>query len=165
MSKLWQRLLRQRMQVSAPPASGYRYFRFTVDTGKTRYLVLREVSLALSVGGENILTPATPVTSPQANAWAFSGTGISGLTDGRSDLITRNDTSMADAGYPLQTDFDLGSVVAPKQFGYYNGTGTTNVPTAISFHGSNDGVVFTELARFSGIKGWAIDTWKYFTIP
>ena len=127
--------------------------------------MIREASLALSVGGENILTPATPVTSPQANAWSFSGSGIAGLTDGRPDLLTRNDTNMANAGFPLQTDFDLGIAASPKQFGYYNGTGTTNVPTEISFHGSNDGVVFAELARFSGITGWAIDTWKYFTIP
>ena len=59
MSKLWQRLLRQRLQVSAPPAGGgFRYLRFFIEScNGASSTGLEEIELRMTPGGATITAP------------------------------------------------------------------------------------------------------------
>lgn len=115
MSKLWQRLLRQRLQVSAPPAgSGYRYWRFLIQScngaGGTG---LEEIELRLTPGGATITVPGMATAeSSFAQPYQKGDSVINQLTSGSGArwLATGNTNQWV--------AIDLGAPASPVELAY-----------------------------------------------
>ena len=140
MSKLWQRLLRQRLQVSAPPAgSGYRYWRFFIQTcngaGSTG---LEEIELRMMPGGATITVPGMPATeSSFAQPFQKGGSVI--------DQVTGSGISsarwLATGNVNQWVAFDLGAPASPVELAYLpSQDAITRSPKNYVIQGSNEGL-------------------------
>lgn len=138
MSKLWQRLLRQRLQVSAPPAgSGYRYWRFLIQScngaGGTG---LEEIELRLTPGGATITVPGMATAeSSFAQAYQKGDSVINQLTgsSGARWLATGNTNQWV--------AIDLGAPASPVELAYLPAQDAiTRSPKNYVIQGSNEGL-------------------------
>lgn len=152
MSKLWQRLLRQRLQVSAPPAgSGYRYWRFLIQScngaGSTG---LEEIELRLTPGGATITVPGM-ATAESSFAQTYqkgdsvinqmSGSGIAGARW----LATGNTNQWV--------AIDLGAPASPVELAYLPAQDAiTRSPKNYVIQGSNEGLTgpWTDVKSVTG---------------
>ena len=115
MSKLWQRLLRQRLQVSAPPAgSGYRYWSMHIQTvNGASFAAVEEIELRMTPAGATITTASTPViASSQYSASSAPAKTVDKGAGGtasywRSATLTNE-----------RCTWDLGSPASPVEFAY-----------------------------------------------
>ena len=137
MSKLWQRLLRQRLQVSAPPAgSGYRYWRFLIQScngaGGTG---LEEIELRLTPGGATITAPGMPTTeSSFAQAYQKGDSVI-------NQIIGTSAARWLAVGNTNQwVAIDLGAPASPVELAYLPAQDAiTRSPKNYVIQGSNGG--------------------------
>ena len=117
MSKLWQRLLRQRLQVSASPAgSGYRYWRFLIQTcngaGSTG---LEEIELRLTPGGATITAPGMPTAESSFAQTYQKGDSVINQINGSGIAGAR---WLATGNTNQWVTIDLGYEAAPVELAY-----------------------------------------------
>lgn len=150
MSKLWQRLLRQRLQVSAPPAgSGYRYWRFLIQScngaGSTG---LEEIELRLTPGGATITVPGM-ATAESSFAQAYQK-GDSVI----NQIIGTSAARWLAVGNTNQwVAIDLGAPASPVELAYLpSQDAITRSPKNYVIQGSNEGLTgpWTDIKPVTG---------------
>ena len=146
--------------MAAGRRSSYRYWRFhiTANNGDNAYGALAEVEFRQTVGGADVTTTSTPVTS---------SIGQYSVTYKLINLVNNSTSSFwistVNPVFPYWVMFDLGTAKDIRQIAIYPYTaGTGRAPTAFSVQGSNDGVNFTTVKSFTA-AGWGA-AWKYFEL-
>ncbi|RYF57869.1 MAG: discoidin domain-containing protein [Comamonadaceae bacterium] len=164
---LWQKLLAQ--QVAA--AVAYRYWRIYVTAagGNTNVQIL-EIELRATLGGADLTTGVTPVTTSSNIAAGYTGSKIvDNNLIGESIWMSGNNLS----SNPQWARIDLGTAKSVAQLalhpaGYVDGDGNSVgskdlAPSAFIVQGSNDDSVWTNVKSFSGIT-YPASVWRTFDL-
>ena len=115
MSKLWQRLLRQRLQVSAPPAGGgFRYWSMHIQAvNGASFVAVEEIELRMTPAGATITTASTPAIATSQSSASYAPARTVDQGAGGTNSYWRSATSTNE-----RCTWDLGSPASPVEFAY-----------------------------------------------
>lgn len=150
------------MAAAGAQSGAYRYWRILVfsNNGDANYVAISEVELRATIGGADVTTPATTVTSSGSyDTTTQPNLAVDNINPSRGWI------SDASSAFPRWLQFDLGSVVEIKSVSISAATfsGSTWAPKDFSIQGSNDGANFTTVKSFSS-TGWAKSETRVFNL-
>ena len=138
----------------------YRYWRFQINNanGDSEYGGAAEVELRGSIGGSDLSSPSSVVTT---DAVTYPGYLISNVVD--NNLYTFWITA-ANPSFPYSITVDLGSQLSVVEVAFAPQT-VTRAPNSLSIYGSNNGSTFTLVRTFTGLSsGWSNSVLRAFTL-
>lgn len=134
----------------------YRYWRISIsaNNGSATYTGLSEVELRTTVGGADITSPSTAVTSSTLYTSSYPSSNTVDNSTGTAWLATVGATWIM---------YDLVTPTVIAEIGMYPYTSAlTSAPKDFVVQGSNDGTTFTDVVAFSGITFTA--AWQSFSM-
>lgn len=150
----------------AAAAAAYRYYRIYITaTEGGGQVQLVEMELRATLGGSDLTSPATSVTTSSNLIPSYGGDKlVDNVTVGENLWMSSGTPSV---GAPQWARFDLGTAQTVLQLAIYPAGGdvgvVTNAPKDFIVQGSSDGTTFTDVKTFTGITGWTI-AWRTFNL-
>ncbi len=160
-------MIRDLLMVAAAtgaPAASYRYWRIFIlnNNGDINFIALNEIELRGSVGGEDVTTPATPVTAstqvhaqytPQSTVDNFLGVSPWWVS---AQFAVTNQWLLYDLGTP--------TAIAQVAMCFNDQYVAARSPKDLRIEGSNDGTNFTTVKTFLGNTSWPAGVFKVFDL-
>jgi hypothetical protein len=152
----------QQMLLAATAQNGaaYRYWRLymTATQGGGAYATVAEVELRGTVGGADITTTSTPVTT------SSNDPGSVGANTVANDGDTTRWISAQFQSVPSWLLYDLSTPASVLQVAILPWAGLpSNSPSIFTLQGSPDGTSFTDVKTFNA-AGWAAGVWQTFNV-
>ena len=138
----------------------YRYWRFQINSanGDAWYGGAAEVELRGSIGGADLSSPSSFVTS---NTTDYPGYPLINAVDNRLSTIW---STLANPSFPYYITVDLGSELSVVEVAFAP-QDVRRAPDSLSIYGSNDGSTFTLVRTFTGLSsGWSTSVLRAFTL-
>ncbi len=145
--------------------TGKRYCRLyiTQNNGGQSFTTIQEIELSTSLGGADITTESTIISS-SSNYMGYPASRIidNDFTDPNSCWV-----SAMDAPIPHIITIDFGYLVNIKQLKIWpqpDATGLTRATRNFKIQASADGTQWSDVQNFTGVTGWSINTTKVFKL-
>ena len=138
----------------------YRYWRFQINSanGPSEYGGAAEVELRGSIGGADLSSPSSSVTS---NAVSYPGYLLTNVVDNSRSTVW---ATTVNPPFPYNLTVDLGSQRSVVEVAFAPEV-VARAPNSLSIYGSNDGSTFTLVRTFTGLSsGWSASVLRAFTL-
>ena len=138
----------------------YRYWRFQINSanGDSAYGGAAEIELRGSIGGSDLSSPSSLVTS---DASSYPGHPLTNVVDNRLSTVW---ATTGNPSFPYYITVDLGSELSVVEVAFAPET-VTRAPQSLSIYGSNNGSTFTLVRTFAGLSsGWSNSVLRAFTL-
>ena len=145
---------------SSSGGASYRYWMFQINSanGDVEYGGAAEIELRGSIGGSDLSSPSSLVTS---YAGSYPGYPPTYTVD---NIISNVWFTPINPTFPYQVTVDLGSQLNVVEVAFAP-ISVTRAPSSLSIYGSNDGSTFTLVRTFTGLySGWSNNVLRAFTL-